>query len=61
MFKTKPNKMNISGYNKEDYGTPVVKIWNLDKIDKTTDVPELIRAVKVQQGNKIFPVRLIYL
>ncbi|KAJ3075472.1 Vacuolar protein sorting-associated protein 11 [Podochytrium sp. JEL0797] len=37
-------------------GVPILKVWNLDKIDKTTKEPLLIRSITVQVNNRVFPV-----
>ncbi|KAJ3414393.1 Vacuolar protein sorting-associated protein 11 [Chytridiales sp. JEL 0842] len=40
----------------DEGGIPVLKVWNLDKMDKTTRAPVLTRATKIQHANKVFPV-----
>ncbi|KDQ61289.1 hypothetical protein JAAARDRAFT_55962 [Jaapia argillacea MUCL 33604] len=40
---------------------PLLKIWDLGKIDKKTGSPNLMRSVKVQYGNRPHPVSTIAL
>ncbi|TPX44023.1 hypothetical protein SeMB42_g03800 [Synchytrium endobioticum] len=41
----------------DDEGSiPTLKVWNMDKIDKSTKSPFLSRSSKLQYGNKVFPV-----
>ncbi|KAI9334026.1 hypothetical protein BDR26DRAFT_867661 [Obelidium mucronatum] len=37
-------------------GVPILKLWNLDKSDKDTGIPLLIRSFTIQVKNKVFPV-----
>jgi vacuolar protein sorting-associated protein 11 len=36
--------------------SPLLKIWELEKIDKKTNSPNLLRSVKTQQSNRPHPV-----
>ncbi|KAJ3178282.1 Vacuolar protein sorting-associated protein 11 [Irineochytrium annulatum] len=40
----------------DELGIPVVKVWNLDKMDKAAQAPVLSRSSKIQHNNKVFPV-----
>ncbi|KAJ3193262.1 Vacuolar protein sorting-associated protein 11, partial [Entophlyctis luteolus] len=40
-------------------GIPQLRIWNLDKIDKSTNAPLLIRTITVQVNNRVFPVTAV--
>ncbi|KAJ3050090.1 Vacuolar protein sorting-associated protein 11 [Rhizophlyctis rosea] len=43
----------------DDSGVPIIKVWNLEKADKTAKTPVLMRSSKVQHGNKVFPVTAV--
>ncbi|KAJ3101070.1 Vacuolar protein sorting-associated protein 11 [Phlyctochytrium bullatum] len=55
-MKVMRNKNILVTIGDDEAGIPVVKVWNLDKMDKTNRGPMLTRSTKVQHGNKIFPV-----
>jgi hypothetical protein len=40
---------------------PLLKIWDLDHRDKSSNAPQLLRSVKVQHGSRPDPVRLVFL
>ncbi|TPX77107.1 hypothetical protein CcCBS67573_g01607 [Chytriomyces confervae] len=37
-------------------GIPFLRIWNLDKIDKATRCPLIMRSITIQHNNRVFPV-----
>ncbi|KAI8621771.1 hypothetical protein BC830DRAFT_1092875 [Chytriomyces sp. MP71] len=37
-------------------GVPFLRIWNLDKIDRATRCPLLVRNITIQHNNRVFPV-----
>ncbi|KAJ3043409.1 Vacuolar protein sorting-associated protein 11 [Rhizophlyctis rosea] len=43
----------------DDAGIPIIKVWNLEKADKTAKTPVLMRSSKIQHGNKVFPVTAV--
>ncbi|THH06272.1 hypothetical protein EW145_g4204 [Phellinidium pouzarii] len=45
----------------ENIPSPLLKIWDLAKIDKKTGAPSLLRSVKIQHGNRPHPVSTIAL
>ncbi|KAI9366915.1 hypothetical protein DFJ73DRAFT_755623 [Zopfochytrium polystomum] len=55
-LKVMRNKNILVAIGDDDGGVPVMKVWNLDKLDTETKVPSLIRSMKIQHNNKIFPV-----
>ncbi|KAJ3107659.1 Vacuolar protein sorting-associated protein 11 [Phlyctochytrium planicorne] len=55
-MKMMKNRNILVSIGDDETGVPVVKVWNLDKIDKTNRTPMLARQTKVQHGNKVFPV-----
>ncbi|KAJ1554979.1 Vacuolar protein sorting-associated protein 11, partial [Cladochytrium tenue] len=55
-LKVMRNRNILVAVGDDEGGIPVLKLWNLDKLDKESKVPSLIRSSKVQHNNKIFPV-----
>ncbi|KAI8830843.1 hypothetical protein BC829DRAFT_437924 [Chytridium lagenaria] len=55
-MKMMKNRNLLVTIGDDEAGIPVVKVWNLDKMDKSNRAPSLARSTKVQHGNKIFPV-----
>ncbi|KAJ3221469.1 Vacuolar protein sorting-associated protein 11 [Clydaea vesicula] len=53
-FQAYSNK--ISQLKSDENLIPTIKVWNLDKIDKSTKAPTLTRTTKIQHGNRVFPV-----
>ncbi|KAJ3114405.1 Vacuolar protein sorting-associated protein 11, partial [Nowakowskiella sp. JEL0407] len=43
----------------DESGVPIVKVWNLDKLDKNTRNPVLSRSNKIQLGSRVFPVTTV--
>ncbi|EJD02144.1 uncharacterized protein FOMMEDRAFT_20927 [Fomitiporia mediterranea MF3/22] len=45
----------------ENVPSPLLKIWDLGKIDKKTGMPTLLRSVKIQHGTRPHPVSTVAL
>ena len=45
----------------ENITSPLLKIWELGKIDKKTGAPILLRSVKIQHGSRPHPVCIRFL
>ncbi|KAJ1551905.1 hypothetical protein HK096_001954 [Nowakowskiella sp. JEL0078] len=53
-----PNNLLLS-IGDDDNSNPVVKIWNLLKLDKLAKSPALARSNKILLGNRAFPVTAV--
>ncbi|KAI8826715.1 uncharacterized protein EV422DRAFT_511151 [Fimicolochytrium jonesii] len=52
-------KNQLVSVGEDEHGIPIVKVWNLDKLDRNAKTPGLQRTSKIQYGQKVFPVTAI--
>lgn len=55
LTETAPNNSH-SKVTKPQYTFPVLKVYDLNKLEKNNTAPELIKSIEIIHGNKIFPV-----